>query len=243
MPPNNKPLITMRRGERGNVFIFILLGVVLFASLSFVIARGFRGDTASQMSERERTLAASEIISYLDKIERGVNRLRRKGVSVNDIDFAHSGNMTGMANNPNCNDDSCLVFNSAGGGVQYIAPRPDFYEPGTSFIGATGSYCVEGVGNGGDDCHTDGIDNEELIIYTARVQLPVCNAINEAIGLNLDSPPSQAIPQTTISAFAGQFQENGNIISDTGTVLDGRESACIEHSNGFYFYYKVAIAR
>ena len=75
MRPNNS-----RISERGNVFIFILLGLVLFAALSFTVARGFRSDTTSQMTDRQAELLATEIITYGQQMERTVNRLRRNGL-------------------------------------------------------------------------------------------------------------------------------------------------------------------
>ena len=45
--------------ERGSMFFYIMLGVVLFATLAFTVSRGMRGSQTNAMSDRKDELAAS----------------------------------------------------------------------------------------------------------------------------------------------------------------------------------------
>jgi len=115
MPRNN-----IRISEKGNVFLFILLGVVLFGALSFSVARGFRSDTSTSLSARQTELVASEILNYAARIERTINRLRRNGCSENDISFENPYYPASTVNNRAPSDQSCHVFEPEGGSATYL---------------------------------------------------------------------------------------------------------------------------
>ena len=57
-----------RKTEAGNVFLFILLGIVLFATLSYIMSRGFRTTGTDQISDRRAELAATEIMNFSQQL-------------------------------------------------------------------------------------------------------------------------------------------------------------------------------
>lgn len=73
--------------QSGNVFIIILMGIVLFAVLSYTVARGRASETTDKLSAQKAALAAADIVNYAQRLERGVARLRQKSISENDISF------------------------------------------------------------------------------------------------------------------------------------------------------------
>ena len=84
------PNPSARLSEAGSVFFYILLGVILFASLSYVVTRSMRGKSVDSMTERQAELAATDLLNYAQNIAYAVDKVRRKGCSENDISFDHS---------------------------------------------------------------------------------------------------------------------------------------------------------
>lgn len=203
-----------RSRERGNVFLFILIGVILFAALSFTTMRGFRGETTNRMSEREAALAASDILTYAQRLQRGVDRLRRRGTSESDIDFTNPG------------PDENSVFNTQGGAVSFQDP-PTGASTGTWIF--TGSTCVVGVGTGAAGCDSDtNTRNEELLVVLPDIDEAVCTAINSR--LDIDPTPADAGTGHSTTAFAG-FADGTEL-----NLVDSPPTACYTDGSDFHFY-------
>lgn len=224
--PRNK----LRRGERGNVFIFILLGVVLFAALAMVISRSMRTETVTTMSGREAVLAASEILDYAQQLERGVSRLRRKGVSENNISFDSPFVAGYAAGEPEANK----IFSAEGGFVKWKAPVPGAND-GSDWI-FTGGTCIPGIGSAEAGCDSSGTADEALIAVLPNIDRNVCAEIDARLGIG--SIPEAASGNLTDSKFIGVFDDHKEL------VLDGkqREAACFDKIGIYQFYY-VLLAR
>lgn len=222
-----------RKTESGNVFIFILLGVVLFAALSFTVARGMRGDTVSTMSEREAVLAASDILNYAQKLERAVNRIRSRGVSESDISFENTG-VAGYTN-ANCTDNACRIFASSGGAASWKSP-PSGANDGSDWV-MTGQSCIEDLGTGAAGCGSDGNgSNEELLAILPNVATNLCTAINDRLGIS--GIPADGGGGVSSTKFTGSFAD-GTEVSLPGGPHD---AACFSFGGNNYFY-AVLLAR
>lgn len=216
-----------RASERGNVFIFILLGIVLFAALSFTISKGFRSQTTDTMSNRDAQLAASDIMDFAQSVERGINRLRRKAVSESDLSFDNDV-IAGYAHSTP-QPDNHHVFDTAGAGVTWRNP-PAGANNGDWII--TGASCVTDLNNGGSGCDTDGnVRNEELLIVLPNVDQTVCEALNEK--LNIAGVPANSREVHSTTPYRGAFTNSAEI-----TVAGGPFSAvCYSISGANHFYY------
>ena len=217
-----------RISERGNVFIFILLGIVLFAALSFTISKGFRSQTTDTMSNRDAQLAASDIMDFAQSVERGINRLRRKAISESDLSFDNDV-VAGYAHST-ARPDNHHVFDPAGAGVSWRNP-PAGANNGDNWI-ITGASCVTDLNNGTSGCDTDGnIRNEELLIVLPNVDQAVCEALNEK--LNIAGIPANSSEVHSTIPYRGVFTNNAEI-----TVAGGPYSAvCYSISGANHFYY------
>ena len=81
--------------QRGNIFFYILLAVVLIAALSLAIASSMRGN--SGISNERINLVASEVIESGSRLAETVARLRLRGIASTAISFENS-TVTGYAN-------------------------------------------------------------------------------------------------------------------------------------------------
>ena len=216
--------------QAGNVFIFILLGIVLFAALGFVVARGMRSETTSAMSQREAELAAVDILSYAQKLERAVSKLRARGISENNIDFTNPV-VNGYAySSPQAN--SFQIFKKEGGGVTWQNPVARANDNSPWLF--TGQTCIVDIGTGGTGCDSDSVSNEELLAVLPKLSALVCAEINKRLGIT-SLPTGGAVSN---SKFTGTYSDNA---SPSNTA--GRTAACFEDASGDKNFYYVLIAR
>jgi hypothetical protein len=225
MPPSKR----RRAHERGNVFLFILLGVVLFAGLAMVITRSMRTETVTTISSRDATLAATEILDYAQRLGRAVDRLRRRNISENDISFDNDF----VAGYDHGVPDANSVFSAAGGLVTWQDPIPGAND-GSDWI-FTGSTCVFGVGTGPANCDSNGVStDEELIAVLPNLQKLVCEEIDSRLGI---APVPDGVGTYSTTKFTGTFAD-GTAISTAVPY----NAACIS-DGGVYFFYVVLMER
>lgn len=214
--------------ESGNVFIFILLGVVLFAALAFTMSRGFKGDTTTRMSEREITLAAADILSYVQRVERAVSAVRGKNVSESDLSFDNPI-VSGYAHAP-AQPDNHQIFGSAGGGAKWQA-APNGANDGSPWV-ITGETCVVGLGTDVAGCSggTDSTSNEDLIILLPNVDQGLCEALNEKLNI-AGAIPADSGTGISTTKFTGTF-DNGTEL----TLPAAKQAACFSRGGNNFFY-------
>ena len=238
MPQNN----TSRSRERGNVFIFILLGVVLFAALSYTVARGMRGDTASSMSEKQEKIIFQEVVSYTQKLSRAVDRVRRKGCSENEISFERApfnGSDAAYVNGNSPGDFSCHIFNPAGGNVEEQDLSQNHSALSLSSISGANS-----VNNIGQTCANASCS--ELVYFLEVSNDTFCMNFNDYVNVtNLASAPPTHINANTATTFQGTFSLSTNIGNEANSAnLTGKHTACfLESSSSRYGIYSVLLER
>ena len=228
--PKHPPYL-VRRSEHGNAFFIILLGVVLFAALSFTIARGMRSEGTNNLTKRQADLAASDIITYGQRLERGISQLRRRNISENDISFANPV-VTGYAHGTPQPEEN-KVFHFSGSAVSWKEPPPRANDASTWHF--TGSTCIAGVGNGAAGCSSDTVSNEELLAVLPNLTQSVCEALNSRLGIGTTPADSGGGYSTT--KFTGTFADGTEIV-----LASPYQSACFSKSGAFH-YYTVLLAR
>ncbi len=112
------------KNESGNVLFLILIGVVLYAALSFMMTRS---DTNNNLDAQKINATANQLIQYGADVRQGVARVRgQNGCAIEQISFdpaPYDGSyQSGYYNNPNSpSEKSCHVFHPDGGNVEYKA--------------------------------------------------------------------------------------------------------------------------
>lgn len=227
MRPNNS---SSKNAERGNVFLFILLGVILFAALAFAISRGFRSDTTTAISQRKAELMATDIMSYAQRLERMVAKMQRSGISENDISFENPVD-AGYAHTPSVNANN--VFHGDGGALsRQDAPSGANDESAWHFTGHT---CIADIGTGATGCASNTTRDEELIAILPNVNATVCGIIDKKLGIS--SIPANTGTAYSATKFTGTYADGSEIILDRS-----RNAACYSQGGNYHFYY-VLIAR
>jgi hypothetical protein len=168
---------------------------------------------SGNLSKQKARIAAQEIISFLNSVEMGFNRVRMKNCSENDISFSNSGD-TGpfVAANDSATapgDMSCHVFHPNGGKVnfdmdwtRYQIPQSEMGAPsnyGNVYFKQTGASTV-GIGTAAND----------IMVHINYVKINICRAYNEILGHDIDF----------------SIVDDGQIAGDQNPQYAGKENFC-----------------
>lgn len=219
--------------QSGSAFFLILIGIFLFAALSYALMQSSRTSMSTLSSEQAR-VAAQEIIAYADTVARAVHTLRLRGCGDTQIGFQTSM-VTWFPNNPNSpSDKSCEVFDMNGGKVLDRKNDPLWLVSGSTndWFWFNGQSAVEDIGT----------PQPELIMWIGELKPEVCNQINRIIN-GVDATDDNI--GAANAAFAGTYSLVANGIGDDAPyAFKGKSSGCAgADDGGGYGFYQVLIAR
>lgn len=225
--------------QSGNVFLIILVGIVLFAALMFTFSRGVQQGTEG-MSGREAELAASDIVTYGQQVQRGVERVIGHSVSEEDLSFANDVDIN--YTNPACTDNRCLVFNPEGGAVKWKSPPAGVnYTSADYFIGPNRVGSTDGT------TLNIGTSDGDLVIILP-VNANVCTAIN-GITSKLDVWANGSTANTT-TRFTGNYGAAATSAISYSSTTTQPPAGCFcegtlpcDPATEQLYYYHVLLAR
>ena len=243
----------------GNVLFLILIAVALFAALSYAVTNSSRG--GSSASKETTAIAASQIIQYATSLEKAVQRMMLINKCRDEEISFETPELTGYTNNNSPDDDSCHLFELAGGEVPYVAPKADWLDETYSSQPLYGEIyfpeqlCITGAGyvEGGQGCW-DVDSTTDLIMIMPYLKREICIKLNQKLGYYItpENPPRE-----WNNAWVGggdKFQGDFTALRVLNTTLENpnKESfaGCFEGANdaatppaGTYHYYHVLLAR
>jgi len=229
--------------QQGSAFFYILLAVILFATLAYTVSRGMRGSATDSMTERQAELAASDILNIVQTYTRAVDKMRNRGCSENDISFTNNI-VSGYAHSP-VSVDTCQIFHPNGGKISYQAPLSDWLDNGQSAQTNYGTWFFTGTGQP-NNVGT----SPALLLILPYMKRSLCLEINDVLGIenNVTDPPQDDSNAYAITPFTGSFSGNNLIYDLTGAqALDGQSSGCFEGGgtppSESYHFYSVLIER
>lgn len=226
---------------KGNVLFMILIGIALFAALSFAVTQGGRGNASI---DREKLLVdMTDMLQYINQVREGVTYLKVVNrCSNNQISFAYDSNGDGSITSADLywnatagTDRRCYVHDPAGANL----PRPPVYaglNDATPLV-FSGGNIVEGLGT----------NVQDLIAILPNTSLAACNLLNQKFKArtNGDGSPREEGSNFVTSRFNGTY--SGNIGIDG---MLGAPSGCFNGTtvNGTavgdtYYFYSTLIVR
>lgn len=234
------------KSEHGNVLVYILIAVALFAALGFAVSNMMRSGGSSIGAEKQG-VSASEVLSFSKSMRDGVQLMHiSNGCSDVQISLERSpfdGSDTNYVNASSPADFSCHVFHPDGGGVSYQLM--------SSNINGGADWIFTGANDGkdiGSECVTD--DCADLIAILPGVPVELCRAINKQLGIaNSNNYLTQEDNSFEEDFFQGSYTYEAQLSDDSGlNALEGRYQGCFEgqdspQSAGVYYFYQVLLAR
>ncbi|MAS88116.1 MAG: hypothetical protein CMH30_09115 [Micavibrio sp.] len=213
--------------QRGNALLYVLLGIALFAALSYTLSRN-TGTAGSNLSDEKATLMANRLISHAGQVSQAIQQMLMTGSTIEDIDFTKPGE-AGYGTNA-----QHQVFHPAGGGISvFDESDPNWFDPdspsGTRGWQGRVSSNVGWTPSASDDS-----------IYTF---LDISGAICAKINLILNGT------EQVINSGAASSPQYSNVFESAGSVdltntncpnCEGLMSACIFNDFTYAFYNVVA---
>ncbi len=217
------------KAQAGNVVALILIGIGLFAFLSFTVTQSLR---SAETGERERaSILAADIMQYGITLESGAEFLMQSGITVSQI----------RASSTHANDEAEL-FDYRGAGVAEVdAPPAEAGTASTDYVylnvlDPTGpGWYVTGIGV---DSQAFGRD---FILVATFLTDNVCAEINR--GLQLASAPLSEATQVDLAIPYAAGGAGNNAGSFNAHNADPQRAACVVNGSDGNVYYHVVAAQ
>lgn len=226
------------RTERGNILVYILLGIVLLGTLTLALRNAGTGGT-SEIDKEQALLKAGQVQKDASAFAASVNDLLANGISEADIRFAHDDAPTEYGNIDD--DPQNQVFGKEGGKATYKKP-PEGINDGSPWE-FTGSSRIIQVGS----------DRSELIAVVPNVTEVFCKAVNAQLGFDSTQQPTDdssggstdCVKGTSSDRFKGVFNDaSPNTLKEDSFSKLPALQACVKClSDSTYNYYYVLLAR
>ena len=219
-----------RKNERGNVLIYVLIAIALFAALSFTLGRQTDTGEAGTISDDKLTLYATQMIDYAAQVKSVIDQMEFQGIRYDDMDFTLSTDAD--FENQTTTRNIYKVYHPAGGGL-IDKPIPE------DVLQAVSSGAKWHLGRFNNVEWTPTTD-QEIILTAHQISEPLCKKLNTII------TGSDAIPQLSgnIGTFFVDTSTNEDLEnSDCNACID-KLSLCVENGTGdAYSFYNIIVAR
>jgi hypothetical protein len=230
----------------GSVMVMILVAVMLFAALGYAVSENMRGGSPEVLSAELAKNHASEIFQFSSSVRRAVQSLKIDGIADTDISFENpilSGYTNGTC-------ETCRVFSSRGGGINYIKPAQHWLDPSRE----TSDHYRTWLFTGGAFIDSVGTGANELLMIVPYIRQGICMEINKKLEINMPSgQPAQEgtdawDSNVALARFTGDYSGSEEI-GDGSALYQNTRAGCFEGSGsntppaGTYHYYEVLLAR
>lgn len=233
--------------QRGGIFFTLLLGIALFAALSYAVTQAVRtsSGTLSISDQEEMRLALSELQDTVEAHRVAVRNMVLNGVPVDNIS---AEDRTGadstyyptaeryFYSNPNCTNAACELYATNGGPLNFymfpVLHKGLTVEDDVGLALRHGIFWSwwEGKGTLATDLH-----------YVETVSEEFCNFINVQSGINIDiNDAANDVALATSMPLDGSVHGDGAIGwqlggSSVAPYLSGKNQGCIRSSATYYY--------
>ena len=233
------------KSEQGNVLVYILIAVALFAALGFAVSNMMRSSGGSIAGEKA-IISVSEVFDYAKSMRESVQFLRiSKGCDETQISFERQpfdGTDTDYVNTNAPGDFSCHIFHPNGAGMAYYAGPEDASAADWIF---TGTNDGENIGN---ECSNDRC--VDLMAILPGFSQSMCKAVNKKLGIAKESDYlTQEDNFFEVDPFQGSYSYEARLSdSATNNALEGKSQGCVRGNASpqdpdTYYFYQVLLAR
>lgn len=224
--------------QAGNALFLVLIGVALFAALSYAVTQS--GRDGGNIDREKAAILAADILQYSSKMKIAVKRMRMFQ-DCEDEEISFENESTGSYYSNSNAPEECELFNPDGGGFTYNFPEEASTDTDWKF---TGSMKVVGVGY---DPAGAPASAKEIIALIGDIDEEVCLAINRSLGIK-SGPPVPEDYRVTTSRYTGSFSSGGHSLGDDAesAILAGHQAGCVlsgYYSPGTLYFYQVLVPR
>lgn len=222
----------MRDNERGNLFFYLFLVVILFGALTFAIAQSGRG-SATAVTDEQTRLNATEIIDFSETVAKATGLLRLRGTTLAQLRFATAELPAADYNPAPVADSVNKVFDPEGGGAIYRHPPSGALKTAGVEYAFLGGLEFAGIGT---TCGTGACT--DLAMVLPGITKSTCDSINRLASVDT----TETTPILDLSSkFSGTMSYASTI---SGAALSGKAFGCFMYddaldANDVYYFYRV----
>ena len=191
--------------QRGSVFFYIFIAIVLIAALTYSVSNNSRTNT-SILTDQQAKIAAQNIIEQGETVSNTVQKLLLRGYRETEISFEN--NIATGYTLAECVENGCKVFDINGGGLNWIYP-PEYANEGENWI-YTGTVPVRY--NGKNPVY-------DITAILPNIDEKVCQEINFKLGLAATN--NEDILSSADTTIYINRLHTGSPINPTANYLDG----------------------
>lgn len=234
--------IQQSSSQSGNVLIYVLIAIALFAALSFTLGRQTDSSEAGSLSSEKAELVATQLISYASQAKSAVDQMEFQAIRMTNLNFilpTESGFNSGT--------NIYKVYHPDGGGLNPGTMPENAKASGISnpdagwYMGRFNNVEWTPLGS------SAGAGNYEDVILTAYgISQTICENINKKITGDTTIPTSQeALKDILVDHQRHSGTSNTDITTETGSPpvcaeCHNRASLCIQEGGIFAFYTVIA---
>lgn len=239
-----------RSSERGNVLVYVLIAIVLFAALNFTLSRQTDSTEAGALDQNKAELYATELITYAANVKEAYDKMEFSGARLEQIDFTLPSDAAF-----NTAPTVRKIFHPDGGGLN-LATLPEKVGLDTVTDPVAGWY----LGRFNDvewtelDSVADPGNYQEIILTAYGIAQPVCAFINQKITGEMTIPSiTQPVKEVLVPQTVGAITHfvtgtNRDLTTDPANTTPApicpechnRPSFCVEQGGIYGFYTVIA---
>jgi hypothetical protein len=218
-----------RLNSAGNVLIYVLIAVVLFAALSFALTKQLgNGGMTGTLDTNKARLRGEEMINYATAMRSTVEQMNTmSNVLPQEFSFLTQADAAYATDR-----HTPQVFHPAGGGMNTFSASTEMFATGSAkrgWVAQTGTN-VEWTKTSGSD-----------VIYTfLDVSPAICAAINERLFKSTNIPVTTLDPN---KIFIQGGADDADFTSAMCTDCVQKTSMCVQASDGTDAFYNIILAR
>jgi len=214
-----------KNSQNGNVLVYVLIAIVLFAALGFTLSRQTQNSNTKDIDAAKAELYAMEILTYSTQAKLAIDQMIFTGSRVNELDFTLPSE-EGFLTEPYINK----VYHPEGGGLS-PANIPIKATKEISKSPAYGWYLgrfnnIEWTKN----------DRNDVLLTAHQISKIVCETINKKI------TDSKIIPVINgdLSTYIIDTSSNNDLTSEICSGCDGYVTLCVSNKSGdMYSFYSI----
>lgn len=242
--------------ESGTALFIILLVVVLYASLSYAVAKTTSGSGGS-LKEVE-LVNSGAIQQTMNGRAAEFQRLLIRGCSPSDIyPYSYTKTQveaTGLGTVPLITNPDCAIHNTVGGDLPRALPTMELKKYFTTTGGLTDQEAdvflalnnepiymsnFPGVGTNAADLFFLNIVSYNPVLLMSGIER--CNEINKSLGIDFEFTAANhttSVPTFASNAFTGNLEQSLPTLT-LPTAFHGRNAGCVITPARIVFYYQI----
>ncbi len=218
-----------KNSQSGNVLVYVLIAIVLFAALGFTLSRQTQNSSTKEIDSAKADILAMDMLSYSVQTKSVIDQMIFTGSNIAGLVFTLPSE-AGFGTSPHIHK----IFHPEGGGLS-LANLPSKATAQVSTPPDAGWYL--GRFNNVEWSKGSGTD---VILTAHQIAKPVCESINKNVTGSITIPALTG----SLSTYLVDTGTNNDLTAAVCAACDGYMSLCVSNNAAdTYSFYSVLVDR